>query len=145
MLGAQLDGAGIQSSLRRKKGLAKMVHPMVGSCSCGLFDLNFSIIACRDSRDAAPFFSTNASHAKDKGRLECLTKKPPPAMKLSGLCSLNRNGAPGGIAWKDPNPPGRQKLTSSGLRLARKSNHLLCYADIELHRAANPLVWRSLT
>src|SRR6185295_11830013 len=98
---------------------------MVGSCSCGLFDLNFSIIDCSVSREAAPFFSPNASHAKDRGMLECLTKKPPPAMKLSGLCNLNRNGAPGWIAWNDPDPPGRQKLTSSGLRLARNSNHLL--------------------
>ena len=39
-------------------------------------------------------------------------KKPPPTMKFSGACSLNRNNSPEAKALKDAFD-GRQKLTSS--------------------------------
>ena len=82
MLEAQFEGAGIQSSLLRKKGAVKMVDPMTGSCSGGYVDLNFVISVRNDSSDGAPFFIPNASQARDKGRFECLTKKLPPTMKF---------------------------------------------------------------
>ena len=50
----------------------------------------------------------------------------PPAMAFHGAFNLNRNRSPGWRALNSPLPEGCQKLTSSGFRPDRKSNHGLC-------------------
>jgi len=63
---------------------------------------------------SAPFFSPKKSHACQAGMIEVCPRKPNPQIAWWGFLSLNRNGAPGGIARKARAPEGCQKLTSSG-------------------------------
>src|SRR5262249_14561073 len=77
-----------------------------------ILDTAVSLIASQQ-RTQPHFFSPKASHPKLTGNKDECMKNPPPAMKFSGLCSLNRKSSPGCRARYNWFPPGCQKLTSS--------------------------------
>ena len=119
----QSVGTGIHISRGKKNGCVRMVQPICRPSSLGERCSSMRL------RSAAifgtPFFSPKACQAHCSGKKSCRTKKPPPAMKFNGACSLNRNGAPTGMARKSDWLRGRQKFTSSGCRAAKYSNHSL--------------------
>ena len=122
-----------------RNGCVKIMHPMVGSGSerasrC----LKLSILSRRAVKSANPFLGPNASHANDTGTSECLTKKPPPAIALSGYRNLKRKSSPGLKARKTVEPPGCQKLTSSGRSCERKLYQWLSVTPIQNFKRPSP-------
>jgi hypothetical protein len=105
---------GIHSRSGKKNGSTSRMHPMSGLSWGPIGVRRYRPIRCLTSlRLRAPFPSPKASHAMFTGSFKNFAKKPPPAMKLRGECSLNRNGSPGLGALKVASGDGRQKLTSS--------------------------------
>src|SRR5438132_13311731 len=86
----------------------------------------------RSLSEPTPFFRSNASQAKDAGSAEYRTKNPPPTMKFSGLCNLNRKGSPGCNTRNILDPLGCQKLTSSGASRTRCSYQFLSVTPTQI-------------
>src|SRR4051794_16856211 len=130
MLLAKSGGDGIQSGSSKKNGSRSRMQP-IGSLGPTGRRRYFSIRRRISSRVAVPFFGPKESQAKLQGRKRKRTKKPPPTMKSSGLCSLKSSGSPGASALKVCSPPGFQKFTSSTPgRPRRKRNQELSVTAI---------------
>ena len=95
-----------------KKWLGQRYGVEIRGClsSLGAIDIPFK---SWDVVDANPFFSANASQARESGTREARAKNPKPATAKYGTRSLKKKGEPGRTAWKSLLPEGRQKFTSS--------------------------------
>ena len=118
------------------------MQPIVGSGSARPSAcLKLNILLRKAVKSSVPFLSPNASHASETGRSECLIKKPPPAIALSGARNLKRNTSPGVKARKTVVPPGCQKLTSSGCRRERKLYQLLSVTPTQNFNSPSPYAY----
>src|ERR1700694_1170382 len=89
-------------------------------------------LSIKSSKEATPFFRSNASQAKDASSAEYRTKNPPPTMKFSGLWNLKRNGSPGCNTRNVLDPLDCKKLTSSGASRLRCSYQFLSVTPTQI-------------
>jgi hypothetical protein len=119
-----------------------MRHPIVGSSRSPRgadSRLRATIVFRISALVAEPFFSPNASQARESGAIDACPKTPPPAITLYGAFSLKRNKSPGFRALNSLLPDGCQKFTSSGSIPDRKSNHGLCVTPTKILTIARNL------
>src|SRR5690606_28752091 len=113
----QSGGTSIQSSRLKNIGFVNTIQPMIGLSErlCRLA----MIIRVNSRKVSHPLRLPNVSHATLMATHGGLEKKAMPPIGHNVLLSLNKKGAPGVSTLKPADPPGCQKLTSSGLMRLR--------------------------